>query len=94
MLLNRVDPIGSVKYMIKRENDKDYLYLSDNYGSRYVVFKDTFNSLICNWQQEYADNKLTIQLSDLQKTVLKNLCVFFNTSTNNIVYDTEKEFRV
>lgn len=89
MMLQKIDPIGSIKYTVKKENGSYYIHISDNFGSRYVELKDTFRSLIKAWEDEYGDNNLTIELSAFQKSALKNLCTYFNVSTKNIVKNTE-----
>ena len=75
---------GSIKYKIMKKNGKPFIVLSDNYGSREHVIKKDFASQIKYWKQEYNEDVLTVEFSEKQQIVIKNLCVFFDIDKNNI----------
>lgn len=94
MMLQKFDPIGSIRYSIEKQNGEKVIVLSDNYGSRYATIKSTFESQILDWLHEYADNNLTVQLSEKQKIVLRNLCTFFNIKSKNIMHNNERGLKI
>lgn len=85
---------GSVKYKIAKRNRKYFIVLYDNYGSREYVIKKDFISQIKYWKQEYKVDKFTLKLSEPQKTVIKNLCVFFDVDKNNIKIKSEQGINI
>ena len=51
--------------------------------------KNNFESQIKYWEQEYKEDVLTVEFSEKQKIVIKNLCTFFDIDKNNIKFTKE-----
>ena len=86
LLIKQKNLKGSVKYRIMKRNGKTFIALSDNYGSRKNIIKEDFDSQIKHWKEEYKEDKLSVDLTEQQNIVIKNLCVFFDIADNNIKY--------
>lgn len=86
--------VGSIKYRIMKRNAKTLISLSDNYGSKGESVEDTFSKQIAMWKKFYNQDTLTMSLTQNQKTVIKNLCTFFDITKNNIRFLSESTIEI
>lgn len=79
---------GNIQFKVVEKQGEKFLILSNGYGSFNKKYS-SIEELIKDWNK-YDDCPLTISPTDMQKTVISNLCTQFDIPNKNIILNVTK----